>query len=210
MESRLVAFVIVAALITVAPGPDMALVLRNALTNGRSSIVPTAAGVCLGLLVWGAASSIGVAAVLAANAQLFHALRLAGAVYLVFLGVQAIRHRRSVLSDLASGVERAGSRRAFRDGFVVGVSNPKSIILFAAILPQFVNRSDAAATPQLLVLGFMAVAIALVSDTVWAVVSGSVRAWISRSPRSLAALRGTGGLVMLGLGLRLAVTGRRD
>jgi threonine/homoserine/homoserine lactone efflux protein len=87
MDSRLLAFIGVAALLTIAPGPDMALVLRNALRGGRPTVVPTAAGICTGCIVWGAASSLGVAALLAASAQLYQGLKLAGAAYLVFLGV---------------------------------------------------------------------------------------------------------------------------
>ncbi len=82
MDPRLLAFIGVAALITIAPGPDMALVLRNVLAHGRAAIIPTSLGVCSGLLVWGAGSSLGVAALLAASAQLYEALKLAGAIYL--------------------------------------------------------------------------------------------------------------------------------
>ena len=102
------------------------------------------------------------------------------------------------------------ARRLFRDGFVVGATNPKSVILFGAILPQFVARSNGHVTVQLLVLGLTAVVIALVCDSVWALLAGTARSWLGRSPRRLALIGGTGGLVMVGLGLRLALTGRRD
>src|ERR1035437_6666295 len=86
MDSRLLAFIGVAALLTIAPGPDMALVLRNALRGGRPTVAPTAAGICSGLIVWGGVSSLGVAALLATSAQLYQGLKLAGALYLVVLG----------------------------------------------------------------------------------------------------------------------------
>ena len=91
MDSRLLAFIGVAALLTIAPGPDMALVLRNALRGGRAAVLPTAAGICTGCIVWGGASSLGVAALLATSAQLYEGLKLAGAVYLIVLGVLALR-----------------------------------------------------------------------------------------------------------------------
>ena len=97
------------------------------------------------------------------------------------------------------------------EGFVVGATNPKNIIFFTAVLPQFVNESSGAPVPlQLLVLGSIYVVIALASDSVWGVVAGTARSWFARSPRRLELLGGTGGLVMLGLGVRLAISGRRD
>ena len=88
--------------------------------------------------------------------------------------------------------------------------NPTSLILFTAILPQFVNRANGHAAVQLLVLGLISVLIALMSDSVWGLLAGTVRSWLGRSPRRLAAMGRTGGLFMVGLGVRLAFTGRRD
>jgi threonine/homoserine/homoserine lactone efflux protein len=93
---------------------------------------------------------------------------------------------------------------------MVGVSNPKSIVFFAAVLPQFVDRSAGHAPLQLLTLGAVFIAIALLSDGIWALAAGTARAWLVRSPHRLALLRGTGGLVMIGLGVRLAFTGRNN
>jgi threonine/homoserine/homoserine lactone efflux protein len=96
------------------------------------------------------------------------------------------------------------------DGVVVGVANPKAIVFFAAILPQFVDRSGAPAGVQMAVLGLVFVAIALVSDSLWGLVAGSARQWFVRSPRRLERIGAAGGLVMMGLGVRLALTGRRQ
>ena len=139
MDSRLLAFIGVAALLTIAPGPDMALVLRNALRGGRRAVVPTAAGICTGCIVWGAASSLGVAALLAASAQLYQALKLAGAAYLVFLGVLALR------AAIRGGETQAGpgdatlSRAGFyRQGLLTNLLNPKVGVFYATFLPQFI------------------------------------------------------------------------
>jgi len=139
MDSRLIAFIGVAALLTIAPGPDMALVLRNALRGGRPTVVPTAAGIATGCVAWGAASSLGVAALLAASAQLYQALKLAGAAYLVFLGLLALRAAmrggpvESSPADLAR--TRAGS---YRQGLLTNLLNPKVGVFYATFLPQFI------------------------------------------------------------------------
>jgi len=97
-----------------------------------------------------------------------------------------------------------------RDGFVVGVSNPKAIVFFAAVLPQFVAPSAGHVPLQMLLLGTLFVAIAVVSDAAWAVAAGTARAWIARSPRRLEWVGGAGGLVMIGIGTSLALTGGKD
>ena len=97
-----------------------------------------------------------------------------------------------------------------RDGFIVGVSNPKAIVFFAAVLPQFADRSAGQVPVQLLLLGAVFMAIALVSDSMWAIIAGTARSWFARSPRRLELIGGAGGLVMIGIGASLALTGRKD
>ena len=140
----------------------------------------------------------------------FTVLKLAGACYLVFLGVQAIRHRHSLAESLGSKVEQKTAARIVLDGFMVGVTNPKVIVFFSAILPQFVDRQAGHVPVQIIVLGAIFAGVALLSDSAWALAAGAVRAWLSRSPRRLALLGGTGGLAMIAIGTRLAFTGRHD
>src|SRR5205823_7386879 len=109
---------------------------------------------------------------------------LAGAGYLVYLGVEAVRHRHALHRELEAEVVGRRARRIFRDGFVVGATNPKSVILFAAILPQFVTRTSGHVTLQLLLLGLTSVVIALVCDSVWGVLAGTVRSWLGRDRKS--------------------------
>jgi threonine/homoserine/homoserine lactone efflux protein len=140
MDSRLIAFVGVAALLTVAPGPDMALVLRNALRGGRPAVVPTAAGIATGCVVWGAASSLGVAALLAASAQLYQALKLAGAAYLVFLGLLALKAAiRGPAAEAGPSDPTRTRAGAYRQGLLTNLLNPKVGVFYATFLPQFIE-----------------------------------------------------------------------
>lgn len=111
---------------------------------------------------------------------------------------------------LQSSYEPRPTRRLLRDAFVVGVANPKTVVFFAAILPEFVNRSAGRVPIQLLVLGALFIAMALVSDGVWAIAAGGVRTWLTRTPRRLELVGGLSGIAILDIGLRLAVTGRKD
>jgi threonine/homoserine/homoserine lactone efflux protein len=140
----------------------------------------------------------------------FTILKLLGACYIVYLGVRTIRGRRELSEALEAAAVPRRTGRILLDGFVVGVTNPKSAVFFAAVLPQFVAPAAGHVKLQLLALGLVFVAIALLSDSAWAVVAGTARNWFARSPRRLELVGGTGGLLMIGLGVRLAVTGRRD
>jgi threonine/homoserine/homoserine lactone efflux protein len=128
----------------------------------------------------------------------------------MFLGVQAIRHRRSLAEALGAEVERKTTARMMLDGFAVGATNPKVVVFFAAMLPQFVDRQAGHVPVQIIMLGAIFAGIALISDSTWAVAAGTVRAWLASSPRRLELLGGTGGLLMIGIGARLALTGRND
>jgi threonine/homoserine/homoserine lactone efflux protein len=140
----------------------------------------------------------------------FTVLKLAGAGYIVVLGLRTIRNRQSLARVLDVAVTPRTTRRVFREGFVVGVSNPKTVIFFAAILPQFVDRRAGHVPAQMLIFGLVFLLIALLSDSIWALAAARARAWLSRSPARLARIGGIGGLVMIGLGARLAFSGRKD
>ena len=124
--------------------------------------------------------------------------------------MQTFRHRRTLVAALDAPVERKQVRRILADAFVVGIFNPKVIVFFLAILPQFVEPSSGAVPLQLLTLGAIFCLLALVCDSMWALAAGAARAWLVGSPRRLQAIGGTGGVVMIGLGAGLALTGRKD
>jgi threonine/homoserine/homoserine lactone efflux protein len=209
-SSHLLTFSVTAFVIILVPGPSVLFVVSRAIALGRLTGVATVAGNTAGAFCQVVAVAIGIGPLVERSVLVFTAVKLAGAAYLVFLGVQAIRHRRSVAQALSAEVERKAIARLMLDGFVVGVTNPKVIVFFAAILPQFVDRHAGNVPLQITALGGIFAGIALLSDSAWALAAGTARAWLARSPRRLAALGGTGGLVMIGLGATLALTGRKD
>ena len=156
------------------------------------------------------AVALGIGALVQRSIVVFTVIKLAGAVYIVYLGVQAFRHRRELAAALQVKLEAKTLGQIIRDGLIVGVSNPKAIVFFTAVLPQFVDRSAGHVPLQLLLLGAIFVVIAMVSDGSWALVAGTARAWLARSPGRLELIGGTGVLVMIGLGATLALTGRKD
>ncbi len=207
--STLAAFVIAWTAIVLVPGPSVLFVISRGMALGRRAAELTVFGNELGMLVQVLLVAAGVGALVQRSVLAFEVLRLAGAAYIVYLGVQAIRHRRALASVLDVTATRA-SRHIVREGFIVGVTNPKVIVFFTAMLPQFVDPDGAAAPVQMAILGLISITIAFVCDSAWGVLAGSARNWLSRSPHRLRRLGGAGGLVMIGLGTRLAVTGRHD
>lgn len=207
---HLLAFSLFAFLLILVPGPNVMFVISRSLVLGRAAGIGTAIGGQLGVYMQVIAVAFGVGALVQRSAAIFGVIKLVGAAYVIYLGVQAIRNRRSLAEALGTGVEKRTVRRILRDGFVVGVTNPKAIVFFAAVLPQFVNRSAGGVPLQMLLLGMVFLLIAVVCDSSWALIAGSARAWFARSPRRLALIGGAGGLAMIGLGASLAVTGRRD
>jgi threonine/homoserine/homoserine lactone efflux protein len=210
--SHVLAFVAVVTVLIAIPGPSVLFTISRALTVGRRSALLTVVGNEIGLYVQVAAVAFGVGAVVERSAHILAAVKFAGAAYLVYLGVQAIRHRKSMAEALAAQLRPVTPLRAVRDGFVVGVANPKTIVFFIVALPEFTSRAPGhlPVQAQMLVLGALFPVIALVLDSVWATMAGTARQWFASSPRRLALIGGTGGLVMIGLGVSVAVTGRKD
>jgi len=210
--SHVLAYAAVVSVVIAIPGPSVLFTISRALTVGRRAALLTVAGNEAGLCVQVVAVAFGVGAVLERYAQILTVVKLAGAAYLVFLGVQAIRHRTSMAEALAANLPPVTPLRAVRDGFAVGVSNPKSIVFLVVGLPEFVSRAPGhlPVAAQMIILGALFPVIALVLDGLWAIVADTARRWLVRSPRRLALIGGTGGLVMIGLGVSVAVTGRKD
>jgi len=207
---HLLAFALISFALIIVPGPNVLFVISRSLMLGRAAGVGSAVGGQIGVYGQVAAVALGVGAVVERSVAVFTVIKLAGAAYLVFLGVQAVRHRRSLGAALHTEIERKTMGTIVRDGIVVGVSNPKAIVFFAAVLPQFVDPPAGHVPLQMLLLGTVFVAIAVVCDSTWAVAAGTARTWIARSPRRLELVGGAGGLVMIGIGASLALTGRKD
>jgi threonine/homoserine/homoserine lactone efflux protein len=204
----LLAFLVASLLFIQVPGPSLLFTIGRALTVGRADALLSVVGNALGLLVQIALLAVGLGAVVAASAHAFTVLKLVGAAYVVYLGVQAIRHRgdaRRALDDPATA-PRSHGWTSVRIGLVVGLTNPKTIVFFAAFLPQFVDDTRPAA-PQLLLLGLLFCLMATASDSCWALASARAKRWFARKPERLDRLGATGGLMMIGLGATLATTG---
>jgi len=207
---HLLAFGLVSLVLIVVPGPNVLFVVSRSLMLGRAAGVGTALGGQLGVYAQVAAVAFGIGALVERSVLLFSVIKLAGAGYLGYLGVQAIRHRRSLTAALQAPAERKSLARIVGDGIAVGVTNPKSIVFFAAVLPQFADPAAGQVPAQMLLLGAVFMAIAVLCDSSYALAAGTARAWLARSPRRLELVGGTGGLVMIGIGASLALTGRRN
>ena len=209
---RLLTFAAVAFLIIVIPGPSVLFTISRALTYGRRTAVVTVLGNTSGVYVQALLVAIGLGTLVERSILVFTILKLAGAAYLVYLGVTAFRHRRG-LRDAMDAVVEVGEMsawRTIRDGFVVGFANPKAIVFFGAILPQFINRAAGHVPLQMALLALIFATIALVSDSAWGFVAGTARDWFAKSPRRLELVGGAGGLAMIGLGTALAFSGRKN
>jgi threonine/homoserine/homoserine lactone efflux protein len=205
---RLLAFAAMSFLLIVVPGPSVLFVIGRALSHGRRAAFASVLGNMIGAYVLVVAVAFGVGAVVERSAVAFTVLKLAGAAYLVYLGVNAWRQRGS-FHDVDGPVARGGLRTVW-EGFGVGVANPKTIVFFAAVLPQFVDPAQGHVAGQMLLLGLVFNAIALASDSAWGLGASAARQWFGRSPRRLATIGRIGGLSMIGLGVSVALTGRRD
>lgn len=195
----------------VIPGPSVLFVIGRALAHGRRTALLSVLGTTVGCMVLVTAVSMGLGPVVQRSAVAYAVLKLAGACYLVFLGVRAYRRRGSLRAAFGEAAPPARSDlRTLREGFVVGVANPKTMVFFAAVLPQFVDRARGGVPLQMLLLGLVFGCIALVSDSTWGVAAAAARSWFARSPRRIEAVGGAGGLAMIGLGIAVAATGRKD
>lgn len=207
---QIAAFALASLVLIVIPGPGVLFVIGRALAHGRGTALASAAGHAAGNAVVAVGAALGVGTIVERSAAVFTAIKLAGAVYLIWLGIQAFRRRGGLAAVLASTAGPRGTVRAAREGLIVGVTNPKAVILFAAVLPEFVDRAAGHIPVQMLVLSAIAIVIGVTSDSCWALVSSTVRSWFAQSPRRLGLVGGAGGLAIIGLGLTLVLTGRKN
>jgi RhtB (resistance to homoserine/threonine) family protein len=194
-------FLAVAAVVVVTPGVDMALVTRNAIGSGRRAALATATGINVGIAFWSLAAALGLAAVVAASAEAFTAVKLVGAAYLVWLGIQALRSRGERPAAAATG-----TRGAFRQGLVSNLLNPKIAVFFTSLLPQFVGPD--AGVAGLLLLGALFNAMGVAWLCAYGLLVARGRDVFAR-PRVRRTIDRVSGAVLVGLGVRLAFEERR-
>lgn len=203
-------FLLGSLIFVLVPGPSVLFVVGRAVALGRRAALATAAGNLAGVLLLVVAVSFGVTTLVERVAIALTMLKYVGAAYLVWLGIQAVRHRRQLVDALNDPSLGPRSGRAFREGIVVGLTNPKAIVFFGAVLPQFVDPHDGNATTQMLVLGLLFCVLASTMDAIWALTAGTARDWLASSSTRLRRLGGTGGLIMIGLGIGIAASPRQN
>ncbi len=200
------AFLIASVVLAVTPGPGVFYIVTRSLQQGRRSGLASVAGVALGNLGNALGASIGLAALFAMSAIAFTVVKYAGALYLIYLGVKALRAPPGDASSTPT--PQARHSRVFRDGFVVALLNPKTAIFFAAFLPQFMSTQGEPIL-QSITLGSLFVAIAVVTDSAYALTAGAAASVLARAKGLRPLGRYLTGAAFIGLGLFTAATGSR-
>lgn len=202
VPTRVWEYVIAAVVIILAPGPSVLFVIARAVAWGRATAVATVLGNVLGSFSLSIIVALGLGPILQRSVLAFNAVQILGGAYIVYLGIQAIRHSQVHAEDMTNqGDEKPTVRKSIREGYFVGILNPKALVFFAAILPQFIDRERGSVTAQLLLLGAIFTVIAFVSDGSWGLLAGTIRNWLATDVKRLVRMRVTGGVVMICLGL---------
>jgi threonine/homoserine/homoserine lactone efflux protein len=197
-------FLAAALVVAAVPGPGIFYVAARTLSEGRRAGVASTLGTALGGLVHVIAGSLGVSAIIMASAQAFTALKLLGALYLIWLGIRALREA----GVFPSEPKPAGSTRAFREGIVVEATNPKTAAFFLAFIPQFLDTASAHPALQFMMLGLISVTLNTLADLIVVAVAAATRANFARQPHIFVRLRRGSGLFMIGLGASMLLARR--
>ncbi|GAA0901030.1 LysE family translocator [Pseudonocardia zijingensis] len=205
----LLTFTLAGVILVIIPGPSVLFIVGRALAHGRRAALASVAGNTAGASLVVLVVALGFGTIAAQSIAVFTVLKLVGAAYLVYLGVQTIRKRGDLLGRLGEPAAPADGR-LFLQGLVVGATNPKVLVFFAAVLPQFVDTAVGSPTTQMLVLGLLFAIIAASLDSAWGLAAGTARAWFATSPARLRWMGGIGGTSLIVMGAGLALTGRKD
>jgi threonine/homoserine/homoserine lactone efflux protein len=207
IPSRLPEYIVAAMVIILAPGPSVLFVIARAIAWGRKTAVFTVAGNVTGAFALSTLVAIGLGPILQKSDLAYAAIQWGGGLYLVSLGIDAIRHRKIHAEDMRNQGDIApGIARSMRDGFWVGALNPKGLVFYAAVLPQFVDREKGNIALQLIFLGAIFSVLAFISDGTWGLLAGTARQWLATDPKRLEKLRATGGTVMIILGITVLIS----
>ena len=211
IPSRLIEYIIAAMIIILAPGPSVLFVIARAIAWGRKVAVFTVAGNVTGAFFLSSLVAFGLGPILSRSDLAYSAVQWGGGGYLVYLGINAIKARKIAAADMKSqGSVVPTFWRSARDGFWVGALNPKGLVFYAAVLPQFVDIERGNVTGQLLFLGALFSVLAFISDGTWGLLAGTARAWLASDEKRLELLRVIGGCVMIILGLLVIASALRD
>ena len=207
IPSRLPEYIVAAMVIILAPGPSVLFVIARAIAWGRKTAVFTVAGNVTGAFALSTMVAIGLGPILQRSDLAYAAIQWGGGLYLMYLGIEAIRQRKIHAEDMRNQGDIApGVARSMRDGFWVGALNPKGLVFYAAVLPQFVDREKGNVALQLIFLGAVFSILAFVSDGTWGLLAGTARQWLATDAKRLEKLRTTGGIVMIILGISVLIS----
>ena len=202
IPSRLAEYIVAAMIIILAPGPSVLFVIARAIAWGRKVAVFTVAGNVTGAFFLSTFVAFGLGPILQNSDIAYIAVQWGGGLYLMYLGFDAIKHRKIHAADMTNQGDREPSAlRSMRDGFWVGALNPKGLVFYAAVLPQFIDREKGQITSQLILLGAIFSILAFISDGSWGLLAGTARAWLANDSTRLEKLRAAGGTIMIVLGL---------
>ncbi|MFE2721497.1 LysE family translocator [Kitasatospora sp. NPDC059327] len=204
--SDLVAFAAMSLVVIAVPGPSVLFVIGRALAHGRRTALATVLGNFLGCYALVPAVALGLGTLVQDSATTLTAVKLAGAAYLVHLGIQALRRRDRLRAAMTVTDEERSDLRTVLDGFLVGVTNPKCLVFLVAVLPQFVNHDADRIPLQMMVLGLVPAVIGLLCDSLWGLGASAARTWFAGSDRRLSLLGGAGGVALICLGITVAAT----
>lgn len=211
IPSRIFEYIVAAMIIILAPGPSVLFVIARAIAWGRKVAVYTVAGNVTGAFFLSSIVAFGLGPILSRSHFAYSAVQWGGGGYLVYLGISAIRARKIHAADMRNqGGSVPNFWRSVRDGFWVGALNPKGLVFYAAVLPQFVDIERGQVTAQLLLLGALFSILAFISDGSWGLLAGTARAWLASDEKRLEKLRAIGGSVMIILGLLVIASAVRD
>lgn len=202
----LVAFTMTVVVVVAVPGPSAMFIVGRAMAIGRPAAIAAAAGNTAGTIIQGLVAVFGLGAVISRSETLYNVIKFGGAIYLVQMGAKTIRHRELPSAD--GGREDADRRRVARQGFVVGLTNPKLVVFFGAALPQFVDPTRGYVVVQMLALLTIWSAVSLIGDTTWGCIGGCIRSRTANSPRNVERMIALGGVCIVGVGILLAVSQR--
>ncbi len=205
--TRLATFMLAAGLLIVVPGPAVLYVVARSVDQGKLAGIVSVLGIALGALVHSLAAAVGITAVLAASALAFSTVKYLGAAYLIYLGITTLLKKPEAQEKLV--VEPKPLWQIFRQGFVVNLLNPKTALFFLAFLPQFADPAHGSVPLQTFILGLIFVVIALLSDSVYALLAGQLGGWLKQSQTFQQRQRYFSGLVYIALGVGTAVSGSK-
>jgi len=201
-----IAFAIASFLIIIIPGPSVLFTIGRGISFGRKAALVNVAGNSVGMLTGSLAVAIGIGSFVQSSDIAYAVVGVLGGGYLIYLGYDAVKTRKDVAQALVTKADPKPMGQLFRQGFVVGFLNPKSLVLFAAILPQFVDRSQGQVIMQMIFLAMIFFVIAVLSDGTWGIVAGTARHWLAGTPTRIEKISGAGGFVIIALGISVIIS----